>query len=205
MDGYTTGGIPLLDINPRHEAFFYYPHPNDPVDWGRPWVIDVTRLADHIEKEMIERQPPEGTPWDLRGELCPGIQITPLDIDAAFAQRALDTGAAEKPLVANARRMIEREGLDRHMIMYAGKSPFGVDPILGTLIDGMHRYVAAWQLGHKELLSVIVREPILERFRIAGVSYRMVKMALGSGPDDTSRHDWEVRTGRRNADGSISQ
>lgn len=197
MKGYTQGPLNHAHLDGKDEVFFYYPRGHG-ADFPEPMVFAIARMHKSLTK-IIERCVADNVkPNPSR------IVMFKQPLEAEFVQRLINDGAAERPLIENAKRKLvqdEAEGTI-NFCLYALKTEPGED-MGGPLIDGTHRYCAAYELGREWVWTIAMYRPYWERFLVGGVPFEMVEQMLGNGPNDTSRYDGERALGLRETTGEI--
>lgn len=187
-DGITSGPIKLADLDLQGEAFFYTPTVD--ADFKEPMVFAVYLMHDPVHDYVNAFAASDCTlpPPD-------GLELTMVQIDPGYAQHLINTGSAERPLIdmAKAQHANGRGGI----VYYAASTEIGAPENHAVLIDGVHRYCAAHELGETKIMAAMMREPFYSRFLVGGIPFAAVRRMQGSGPEETGRHDFETSRGYR--------
>lgn len=184
----TKGPLRPTDIPGTDEAYFFYPTGTHP-DWHEPMVFAVTAMQRELEPYINGHRP--GLPE--------GVTLEKTKMDPGLAERLVVSGAVERPLVdaAHAAHYADPNSPRLHFFAIHGHDEDGMPR--GTLIDGSHSYRSCYERGEQAVVGVFMLPVFYERFLIGGVPDWVCATALGQGEGDTSRYEYEVKTGRRPA------
>lgn len=198
MTGYTKGRLHAAQLDGKDEMYFYLPR-SEGADFPEPMVFAIGRMHRALET-IVRRCIEEGiSPSPKR------IRMFKQPLSGDLVEKLISDGAAERPLIELAKKKLvqdEAEGT-LNFCLYALKSDPEDEEMGGPLIDGTHRYCAAYELGREWVWTIAMFRPFWERFLVGGVSYEAVESMLGTGPNETSRFDAERANGLREVTGDI--